>query len=311
MLRNFLSTTPEPELLCDPNTLAVLRYGGRREGQTHTMHIAPLPETDAVEVWQVDDVVSSGVDGNCYWRRSTDFQFTSISLPLPATGDFQSVASQAYDELLKNLVSSPQAHPLRFWNYLPAINMGEGDNENYKQFCRGRLAAFTRHAITDQDFPSASAVGHHQSGLTICALSTHKPTRHHANPRQVDAFEYPREYGPASPSFARATTLSLDNNRLCFISGTASILGHSSVHQGDLRLQLYTTNDNILYLLEETDFEPHHIQTARIYLRDKHHYQECKEIVERSYPDIDLVFAEADICRHDLLVEIECFCIAD
>jgi chorismate lyase/3-hydroxybenzoate synthase len=226
-------------------------------------------------------------------------------------GDFEEAAFTAYDELLTVLTTSPLATPIRFWNYVPAINKGEGDKENYKRFCSGRLAAFTKHGIEDADFPAASAVGHHQSGLTLCSLSANAQTQHHANPRQVDAFEYPRQYGPASPSFARATTLTIGTTRLCFISGTASILGHSSVHQGDLRLQLHTTNDNILYLLEETGFHADHIQTARIYLRHRSDLDECKEIIERSYPQIELVFAEADICRRDLLVEIECFCVAD
>lgn len=311
MLRNFLSSQNETELLRDPRTLAVLRFTGTQQGNLHSMHVAQLPQDNAFEVWQVDDAIESGQNGNCRWRQNQNLQFTSLDIPLTADGDYEGVAFAAYDELLTVLNTSSLSTPVRFWNYVPAINQGEGDEENYKRFCSGRLKAFSKHGIKDADFPAASAVGHHRSGLTLCALSTHSKTQHHANPRQVDAFEYPRQYGPASPSFARATTLTLDNSCLCFISGTASILGHSSVHQGDLRLQLYTTNDNILYLLEETGFSPDHIQTARIYLRNPDHFDECKEIIERSYPKIELIFAEADICRRDLLVEIECFCIAD
>lgn len=311
MLRNFLSSDNESELLRDPRTLAVLRFANTQHGNTHNMYIARLPEVSALEVWQVDDAVETGNSGHCLWRRSQDFQFSSVSLPLAADGEFEAAAFASYDELLTVLSKSPMSTPIRFWNYVPEINQGRGDEENYKRFCSGRLAAFTKHGIQDADFPAASAVGHHRSGLTIGVLSSHCETQHHANPRQVDAFEYPRQYGPASPSFARATTLTKGHSRLCFISGTASILGHSSVHQGDLRLQLYTTNDNILYLLEETGFKPDHIQTARVYLRDPSHFDECKEIIERSYPQIELIFAEADICRSDLLVEIECFCIAD
>lgn len=310
MLRNFLSNQPVSQLLQEPDTLAVLGFAGLGDDAIHSMQIGPLPASNAVEVWKVDGRVEQGKHRNCRWRRSDDLQFTSIVVPLGENDDYETAAENAYQEILSTINDSPLATPIRFWNYIPAINLGDGDLENYKQFCSGRLAAFTANAIQDSDFPAASAVGHHQSGLIVCALSGQTNATHHANPRQVDAFDYPREYGPASPSFARATTVQTDTQRLCFISGTASILGHNTVHQGDLRLQLYTTNDNILYLLEETGFEPSQIQTLRIYLRDRKQFNECREIVARSYPGAELIFSEADICRRELLVEIECFCVA-
>jgi len=182
---------------------------------------------------------------------------------------------------------------------------------NYKRFCTGRLNAFRKFRLDDLQFPAASAVGHYVEGITVFALTAAQQPEHHANPRQVDAFKYPRQYGISSPSFARATTINIDQQRLCFISGTASILGHSTVHKDDLRLQLYTTNDNILYLLKETDFKRESIQTLRVYLRDPADYQQCKNIVTELYPNTHMIFTHADICREDLLVEIECFCVAD
>jgi len=204
---------------------------------------------------------------------------------------------------------------VRFWNYVPHINVGAGDQENYKTFCAGRLAAFRDFELDEAEFPAASAVGHYRDGITVYALTSAHTPRHHANPRQVDAFRYPRQYGASSPSFARATTLTIENaatpQRLCFISGTASILGHSSVHHNDLRLQLYTTNDNILYLLKETGFKRSQIQTLRVYVRQAQDHLECKRIIEELYPNTPAIYIHADICRSELLVELECFCVAD
>ena len=180
-----------------------------------------------------------------------------------------------------------------------------------KHFCTGRLQAFSEHGYGDLQFPAASAVGHYGQGITVYALTAASSADHHANPRQVDAFKYPRQYGPSSPSFARATTLGIAGQRLCFISGTASILGHSSVHRGDLKLQLYTTNDNILYLLKETGFERDDVRTLRVYLRHQEDYQACREIVDELFPKATILYTHADICRADLLVEIECFCVAE
>ena len=103
----------------------------------------------------------------------------------------------------------------------------------------------------------------------------------------------------------------MNEQRLLFISGTASILGHSTVHRDDLKLQLYTTNDNILYLLKEHGFKRQNIETLRIYLRNKSDLAECKSVVETLFPNTRAIYTHADICREELLVEIECFCVSD
>lgn len=318
MLKNFISQQDLVQVLDRPNVLAALHCAPEINA-THSAEL-DLPSTllelldssAATEVWEIDDeLVSHGVEGECHWRRSNSLQFSSVSQADTTGENLEKATYQCYSALLKFIKSSPHPELVRFWNYVPNINHGAGDAENYKRFCTGRLRAFSEQGFNDSDFPAASAVGHYQQGLTVCAFSAARSTTHHANPRQVDAFKYPREYGPSSPSFARASTIELNDNRLCFISGTASILGHSSVHRGDLRLQLYTTNDNILYLLKETGFKRQHIQTLRVYLRHQEDEQQCKQIVQELFLDATIILLHADICRSDLLMEIECFCVAD
>lgn len=333
MLHNFISNQPLETLLAESSTLAVLRFEG--SSLDASAQIAGVPSTraeqlstaqadnlmDEFEVWQIDgEEIESGTvndtgHGDLNWRRSEGLQFVSLTAELNNEGDFEAVAKQAYTDLLTFIEKSKHPQLVRFWNYVPHINVGEGDRENYKTFCSGRLAAFRDFELDDRQFPAASAVGHYRDGLTICALTSVKAPQHHANPRQVDAFKYPRQYGASSPSFARATTIKIDHvttpQQLCFISGTASILGHSSVHHDDLRLQLYTTNDNILYLLEQTKFTADSIQALRVYVRHASDYAECKNVVEELYPGKPAIYIHADICRAELLVEIECFCVMD
>ncbi|RBP53701.1 Rid family hydrolase [Arenicella xantha] len=318
MLRNYITTSDPERLLSARDTLAVLRFTANPPQPESVIdtRVELLSEIDglpnsAYEVWQIESgSVEHGNDLGCAWRRSADLQFCSVSMPLQQGDDFEATAYAVYDQLLSFINASPHPELVRFWNYIPNINVGAGDSENYKRFCAGRLRAFTKHQLDDLQFPAASAVGHYRDGITVYALTTATSAEHHANPRQVDAFKYPRQYGLSSPSFARATTLELGEQRLCFISGTASILGHSSVHQDDLRLQLYTTNDNILYLLKETSFKRSQVRTLRVYLRNKSDFEECNRIVKELFPDTEVLFTHADICRSDLLVEIECFCVA-
>ena len=315
MLQNFTSTRSPEELLAEADSLAVLRFHQSTDAtQSLTdTRVELLGEAgDSYEVWKAEGAqVEHGSEGNCAWARTNNLQFTAITAPLADGDDFEATAYAVYQELLSVIENCPHPELVRFWNYIPNINHGAGDSENYKRFCTGRLRAYSEHNLQDLQFPAASAVGHYGTGITVYALTASTSAEHHANPRQVDAFKYPRQYGPSSPSFARATTIELNEQRLCFISGTASILGHSSVHQGDLRLQLYTTNDNILYLLKETGFKASQIRTLRVYLRHKSDLEACQRIVAELFPGTTVLYTHADICRADLLVEIECFCVDD
>ncbi len=313
MLENFLSTTNAKQLLDQADTLAVLSFDGncQSEALIPSSKVAQVSGPESLEVWKViGATVERGVDNNCEWNRSDKLQFISISAPLTQADDIQKATFLLYQELLSFVENSPFTKLIRFWNYIPHINHGDGDKENYKRFCTGRLDAFEQHDLDDLQFPAASAVGHYTDGITVYALTTNTTPKYHANPRQLDAFKYPRQYGPSSPSFARASTVKIGDQQMCFISGTASILGHDSVHQGDLRLQLYTTNDNILYLLKETGFKRETIRTLRVYLRNTDDYLECKEVLEELFPNSTIIYTHADICRGDLLVEIECYCVA-
>ena len=73
------------------------------------------------------------------------------------------------------------------------------------------------------------------------------------NPRQVSAYHYPREYGTHSPVFSRAALLRQAQSLTLFISGTASIVGHRSLHLGDTAAQTRETLTNIEALLGEAN----------------------------------------------------------
>lgn len=319
MLENYISSGCPKEFLAADSTFAVMRLADQLcvDGTVqHSQNIRVellngTPAQPVHEVWALNgESVESGLNGGCLWRRSDSLQICGVSDDSVTDGNIEEAAYDAYKTLLTFIADSPHPELVRFWNYVPNINHGAGDAENYKRFCSGRLQAFTEANYGDLQFPAASAVGHYSKGLTVTALTASADAVHHANPRQVDAYSYPREYGPSSPSFARATTLELQDHSFCFISGTASILGHSSVHRGDLKLQLYTTNDNILYLLKETGFKREQIKTLRVYLRNKADLAECEKTVSELFPQTDAIYLHADICRSDLLVEIECFCVA-
>ncbi len=261
------------------------------------------------ELWKIKDgSVTKGVSGRCKWSDSGDFLFVSVSLNEKECENLQEATKFAYLELLEVIQSSQQQNLIRFWNYLPEINHGLGDNENYKLFCTGRLKAFESVGICDEEFPAATAVGHITSGMTIYAISSVHKGEHHANAQQQNAYQYPRQYGISSPSFARATSLKYPNGNFLFISGTASIIGHETLHEGDLPAQLQTTKENIFFLLNQTGYHKDSIQTMKVYLRTQSCFEESKKSLDQDFPKAEKIYTIADICRSDLLVEVECFC---
>ena len=311
MINNYLSSIPASDLLAQAETLVVMPYRGFCSYRAPGMADAGMGlfnGEDVNEVWSVGEPVSRGWSNNVHWSQTDNVIFAAHWLTKEDCLQIEGSVSDAYISILSLLKDKGFVYPFRFWNYLPNINIGDGDAEVYKRFCTGRLRAFDSMNIDESDFPSASALGHHGQGGVIYVLASNEKPQHFMNSQQINAYEYPREYGLSSPSFARATAVNLGGQPLLFISGTASILGHKTVAAGDLNRQLEVTADNIEYLLKNKNPAGVSLATLKVYIRHPEHYELAKQWLAERYPGIAILITHADICRADLLVEIECFC---
>lgn len=223
------------------------------------------------------------------------------------------------ERLYHTLLALLQAHGFnrlaRAWHFVPQINLGDGDEETYRQFCLGRANALDARGVATEDLPAATAVGVAPGcPMTIAIIGTRVPTRHLENPRQVEAYNYPRRYGPRGPSFSRGTLLgTAGRDALLLTSGTASIRGHESIHCFDALSQVDETMTNLEQVLAQAtsvhgDTEVKHPSgnIYRVYLRDPALLDGVAQRILR-YPvsASQLVFLQADICREELSVEIE------
>src|SRR5581483_571714 len=173
----------------------------------------------------------------------------------------------AYRELLAAVDELGFPHLLRLWNVVPSINRLDGELERYRRFCRGRAEAFERHhgPLFQSRLCASSAVGSASGALTVWFLASRERGLPRENPRQVSAYAYPPCYGPRSPSFARATRCPPEVGPWLLLSGTASIVGHSSVHPGDVLRQLDETLRNLAELMPGGD--PPAYRALKVYLR--------------------------------------------
>ena len=227
--------------------------------------------------------------------------------------DIAGATRQAYRDII-GLIGDRQAGRLvRVWNYFPDINREQDGLERYRSFCLGRHEAFLESGLTlTEDLPAASAVGARDGRLWILFLAGRGHLTQVENPRQVSAFRYPPEYGPRSPSFSRAVRFSAPGEDSLFISGTASILGHRTVHPGDPVAQCRTTLDNLRVLLDRAGAgsldELGRRAVWKVYLRHPGDYAAVGQCLREALdPETPILCVQGDICRADLRLEIEGF----
>jgi chorismate lyase/3-hydroxybenzoate synthase len=285
------------------------------EGVIHSGLDAIGESTGYVEQWCLPGHdIERGVVGDCHWSRGDNILCVAIDLDDDQCKHIASSTERAYCQLLDAAHSLGFTHLLRFWNYLPDINEGDGDSELYKQFCLGRHKAFVKHQISANDYPSASALGHHAKGAVIFGFVSNQPGQHIENPSQVSAYDYPREYGPKSPSFARATMCNLSSSHSVvnnpsskqvrlFLSGTASVLGCNTVAEGDIGAQLLVTVENLdKLIIAAGNVELH---SFKIYIRELNDLAVVESYLNNRYPNVIKLYTHAEVCRTNLVVEIE------
>lgn len=260
------------------------------------------------------ELLGGDYDLEC-WRAPED-QLCAIVLSEPddPEADAAEAAQTLYSKLIATLGESSFAYPLRLWNYFPAINKGDEDRERYRRFCVGRGRALEAAGLNDARMCAATAIGSEQSVMQLVALVGVSPGISIENPRQVSAWNYPRRYGPRQPAFARATGIDLENGRAgLLISGTASVIGHATAHSGDALAQTDEAASNLDALLGHSAGVMNRPELARfngdslarVYVRHAEDWPSIEQRLRRRWPELRLCALRGDVCRSDLLVEIE------
>ncbi len=279
--------------------------------------IVPHEERDSFavaafgEVLLSVDVAQLGAPFAEVWRSSSPAQcYARDGIKLAANGDVlfgalgcddadaHRAAACVHDRLIAVARAEGYPHLLRIWNYVRDINGIDDGLERYRAFCAGRYEVFAKHGYSMRgDLPAASAVGMGGGGVASYFVAAREPVASVENPRQVNAWEYPPRYGSRSPSFSRATR----GAGLVFVSGTASVVGHETAHVGDVAAQLEETLVNLDAVVGAAGASA--VLMMKVYVRRAADYALiAARLAERPVPTI---FLRVDLCRADLLVEIE------
>ncbi|MFC7302184.1 pteridine-dependent deoxygenase [Cognatiluteimonas weifangensis] len=285
------------------------------------LHVPLQPAGDSApyEVWRGARPVTGGRDGDIAWASDGALAFGAIRVderahagPGDPTG-IAGAAAYAYARLTAFVRASGTPHLLRIWNYLDAITQGEGDAERYRQFCLGRARGLGR--FDPAQLPAATAIGYCATthALQVYWLAAAAPGTPVENPRQLNAWRYPRAYGPQSPSFARAMLPPTAAALPLLLSGTASVVGHATRHPDAPLAQLAETFANFDALLgaarqRQPALPPRFGAGSRlkVYVRDRDAVAPVAAALQARFGGrVPYLLLHAAICRRDLCVEID------
>jgi chorismate lyase / 3-hydroxybenzoate synthase len=270
------------------------------------------------EVWRVapDRSVSAMLTkGRVQYRYCDDLLFGCLTIKEqdPGAHGLLSATEAAYQDLFAVLGETQHRHLLRIWNYLPEINGLIGNEERYRLFNSARQAAFRNsgRAIMGT-VPAACALGSPAgSPISIYFLASRWAPKMIENPRQTSAYHYPPKFGKHSPTFSRACLAPAHGGTSLFISGTASIVGHETLHPGDVRAQTRETLANIKALLDEANRLSGSMRykfdnlKMKVYVRHAEDLPQIQSELTAALRTVQPLYVQADVCREDLLVEIE------
>ncbi len=220
---------------------------------------------------------------------------------------------------------------VRQWNYIQDIldvrEVRGGARQNYQTFndVRSRFYAASPFPF---GYPAATGIGQRAGGVLVefVAVSASEDFRiiPLSNPRQTDAHRYSDEVlvgrsVPGSPlktppKFERAKIVAGGSAGIVYVSGTAAVVGERSAARQDVESQARTTLANISLLTGGINLRRAGLRrppTAgglsflRAYVKRAADIPRVRKVCEETYGPIPALYVQADICRKELLVEIE------
>jgi enamine deaminase RidA (YjgF/YER057c/UK114 family) len=249
------------------------------------------------------------------------------------TGSTSTQAKEAF-ERMKAVLRRERltfGNVVRQWNYVGGIvdvRTGRGRTcQNYQAFNDVRTLFYGSSEFAS-GYPAATGIGQAAGGviLEFTALDAATDVRivPLSNPRQVDAHRYsggvlvgePIEEisEKTSPKFERAKVVARGTAGIVFVSGTAAVLGQKSAGRRDVEAQTRIAAENISTLAGRKNLrragltlppDTGVLSYLRAYVKRTADIPKVRRICERTLGPIPALYVRADICRPELLVELE------
>jgi enamine deaminase RidA (YjgF/YER057c/UK114 family) len=282
-------------------------------------------ERDNVEIQRISDQLVVTRHNGVSWV------YADHAVPRTSAAGVYEKAICSYQHLRRLLpdAGARMDQVLRTWLYLGGIVDHDGPTQRYKELNRARADVYQHVAFLGERlpeghdapaFPASTGIGTAGRSISISAVALMSdrddvlavPLE---NPRQTAAYAYSTAYSPTSPKFSRGLVLCHGSDATLFISGTASITRSETRHPGDVVAQTHEALENITALISEDNLARHDLPgwgttleglgVARVYVKRREDQAKVRAVCRQRLGEVPATFTVADVCRPDLLVEIE------
>lgn len=319
LLRNVKSAVCASLGRCVPVTLVpqyVLPDGGL------TLDIYALESTSDLRILEHDGV--------CYGKIESENEHLLFIEGIPSS-DFSVCVCQQSEEVFSKMDAILSLHGfavddiVRQWNYIGNIVSYRDGKQNYQEFNDARTRYYAQ-GVWSNGYPAATGIGASGEGIIVGCIAYRKEKGDAKaiypidNPLQVAAHVYSKAVlidnalnaTKSTPKFERAKLIETRRGACCFVSGTAAIRGEQSVDADSVGEQTIKTIENIDHLVSKENLLRSgcraydlHMTKLHVFVKRKEDYEEVRRVVAERYPHATTVYTLADVCRSELLVEIE------
>ena len=225
----------------------------------------------------------------------------------------EEIFSQLSEILVKHSFAISDIY--RQWNYIEQITAIHNERQNYQEFNDAR-SRFYDSADWSNGYPAAIGIGTSCGGVMIEVFAIRGTNVvNHAidNPVQVSAHNYSQKVLTGKTDEAQRTTPKFERARIVgdvvYISGTAAIKGENSLQLDNATAQTeetmsiiksLTAADNIPVDCSATEYN-----LLRTYIKNSSEAAEVIKFMDERYPSVPKHYLIADVCRPELLIEIE------
>ncbi|MDR2862257.1 MAG: hypothetical protein LBV54_00045 [Puniceicoccales bacterium] len=270
------------------------------EGDLRSARVLALPEGSFE---RVED--SLGIRNGVLWETS-DNRYLLLGALIPENPDASAFAQ--VDLIWRRLKATLEKSKFALTDLVRTWFFNDHILDWYDDFNAARTAFFNENNVFGSLVPASTGVG---TSNALGALFTLDVLAVAPRTEKVSAIMVPSPLQcPANDyksAFSRAVEVAGDEGRHLLVSGTAGIEPEGqTAHLGDLDRQIDLALRVVAAILESRGMDWRNVSRAILYFPDVSwmpHYEARR--VALGLPDIPAIYAHCDVCRGDLLFEIE------
>lgn len=283
---------------------------------------APLCSTLAAEVTAIEDLEVQNVVYHEDYILINNQEIISggIYSDTALTIDYQAEKIFARISEILSQESVEVCDIVRQWNYIERITHMDEGGQHYQLFNDAR-SHFYNSCKWENGYPAATGIGTQAGGVVVtfdAIRDSAEQTTPIDNPLQISAHAYSQQVlinstdrHKTTPKFERARHIG-GAKPMIHISGTAAIRGEESCDEGIVG-QTALTMENIDHLTSVENQRASGVEkpskmeyaTLRVYIKHRHNLHNAEQWMTVNYPNTPALYLWADICREELLIEIE------